>query len=129
MSQPSYRDQSTRRVLVIAGLPIRSALAFTLGQYPHVQLDLGSHGEENRSCHAPPHVVVVDWDLPGLRLQCTLGRFRVMRPRPVIIVVAGSSKKEFIARQAGVDHFIHKDDAGHEFLELLLNASLQQTHE
>ncbi|HEY3058396.1 MAG TPA: response regulator transcription factor [Chloroflexota bacterium] len=93
---------------------VRSALRLLLEQEPDVQVVGESMaadelvGEIGRT---HPAVVLLDWELPGLRSNGLLTRLRLTTPGLRTIAMSGRPEQRVDALRAGVDAFVCKGDA------------------
>jgi len=93
---------------------VRSALRLLLEQEP----DLLVVGESTAApdladliARTRPGLVLLDWELPGLRADGFLDRLRVARPQLRLIALSGRPEQRIEALNAGVDAFVCKGDA------------------
>lgn len=93
---------------------VRSALRLLLEQEPDVQVVGESTaadelvGEIGRT---HPAVVLLDWELPGLRSNGLLTQLRMTIPGLRTIAMSGRPEQRVDALRAGVDAFVCKGDA------------------
>lgn len=100
---------------------VRSALRLLLEQEPDVQvvgesIEADALVDEIVRTHAG--VVLLDWELPGLRANGLLAQMRSMEPLLRMIAMSGRPEQRGEALRAGMDAFVCKGDAP----EMLLGA-------
>jgi DNA-binding NarL/FixJ family response regulator len=100
---------------------VRSALRLLLEQEPDVQVVGESTAadeliDELVRTHAG--VVLLDWELPGLRTNGLLAKMRSVEPLLRMIAMSGRPEQRGEAMRAGMDAFVCKGDAP----EMLLGA-------
>jgi DNA-binding NarL/FixJ family response regulator len=93
---------------------VRSALRLLLEQEPDVQV-VGESAvaedlvDEVARTHA--RLVLLDWDLPGLRFDGLLARMRLVEPTLHMIAMSGRPEARAESLRAGADAFVCKGDA------------------
>ncbi len=101
---------------------VRSALRLLLEQEPDVQV-VGESGaaeglvEEATSSNAG--VILLDWELPGLRSNGLIGELRTAIPTLRLVALSGRPQQKSDAMRAGMDAFICKGDAPETLLGTL----------
>jgi DNA-binding NarL/FixJ family response regulator len=70
-------------------------------------------------------VILVDWDLPGLRTGAELGRLATYAPRCRIVALSGRPEQRDEALRRGAVSFVSKGDAPDSLLSVL--RALRQT--
>lgn len=66
-----------------------------------------------------PHVILLDWELPGYQNTDLLMLIRQYCPQTKVIVLSGRIEAQKEALQAGVDFFISKSHPSDRLLETL----------
>ena len=66
-----------------------------------------------------PDLVLVDWELPGMRAQELLTMIRLGCPRLKVIFMSGKDELRQAALQAGADLFAYKADPPEKLLGLI----------
>lgn len=101
---------------------VRSALQLLLQE----QEDFAVVGEtdtvDDLACRvrdAEPDLLLLDWDLPGLRSEPIVQCLRAIRPGLLIIAMSGRPEARLSALREGVGAFICKGDAPDALLEAL----------
>ena len=92
---------------------VRSALRLLLEQEPGCQVvdEVAEAGELLAQVEVTcPDLLVVDWQLPGLRAPVLLSSLRMLCPRLVVIALSGRPEAREEALAAGADAFISKWD-------------------
>jgi DNA-binding NarL/FixJ family response regulator len=92
---------------------VRSALRLLLEQEPGLSVvgeaaeaeDLLAQVEATQ-----PDLVLLDWELPGLRTDDRLSALRTLCPRLKVIALSGRAGARRAALAAGVDAFVSKGD-------------------
>jgi DNA-binding NarL/FixJ family response regulator len=111
------------RVLVVDDdAHVRSALRLLLEQEADVQVVGESAAAEDvlvDVSRTSPGVVLLDWDLPGLRGNGVLSHMRQTLPHARVIAMSGRPEGRLEALRAGVDAFVCKGDAPETLLAAL----------
>jgi DNA-binding NarL/FixJ family response regulator len=102
------------RVLVADDdIHVRSALRLLLEQEPDVEIVGESTTTDEllkQITETPACVVLVDWELPGLRHNGIVSKLRATMPRIRLIALSGRPEAQVEAQRAGLDGFICKGD-------------------
>jgi CheY-like chemotaxis protein len=115
LSSSSSGSRGDVRVLLADDdVHVRSALRLLLEQEP----DLCIVGESTAApdladqiARTQPGLILLDWELPGLRADGFLARLRVVRPEVRLIALSGRPEQRRDALEAGADAFICKGDS------------------
>ncbi len=112
------------RVVIADDQPrIRSALRLVVEQ--DAALDLVGEAADatallrKLTMTAPPDLVLLDWELPGLSGRQLLRLLRFERPEIRVLVLSGRPEAEEAARAAGADAFVGKGDSTSHLLQVL----------
>jgi CheY-like chemotaxis protein len=110
----SGSPSEVRVLLADDDVHVRSALRLLLEQEP----DLCIVGESTAApdladqiARTQPGLILLDWELPGLRADGFLARLRVVRPQVRLIALSGRPEQRRDALEAGADAFICKGDS------------------
>ena len=76
--------------------------------------ELLKQAEETPAC-----VVLLDWELPGLRLNGTIATLRRAIPKTRLIALSGRPEAVVESRRAGIDAFVCKGDSPETLLDTL----------
>ena len=76
-------------------------------------------------CPSPPDVILLDWELPGLRAQHLLPVLRKYCPHTKVIAVSAQPEAQHTAISSGVDAFVSKGNSSDELLAILAQISTQ----
>lgn len=101
---------------------VRSALRLLLEAEPDVAIvgeSASTEGLFESARTSRPGVVVLDWDLPGLRASGVLERLRSLEPPPHILALSGRPEGRREAAMAGIPWFVCKGDAPETLLTTL----------
>ena len=98
---------------------VRSALRLLLEQEPELSVvgeaaeveDLLAQVEATQ-----PDLVLLDWELPGLRADDRLSALRTLCPRLKVIALSGRPEARRAALSAGADAFVSKGDPPEQLL-------------
>jgi DNA-binding NarL/FixJ family response regulator len=93
---------------------VRSALRLLLEQEPGVCVVGESSAAPDLAdliARTRPSMILLDWELPGLRVAGFLDRLRVARPHLRLVALSGRPEQRLEAMQAGVDAFVCKGDS------------------
>lgn len=106
-------------------LNVRQAMRLLLDQ---VGYKLVGEAEDTESllayvCSSPPDVILLDWELPGLRIQHLLPVLRKYCPRTKLIAMSAQPGAQRAAIILGVDAFISKGNSSDELLAILAQIS------
>ncbi|NIO69112.1 MAG: response regulator [Anaerolineae bacterium] len=101
---------------------VRSALRLLLEQEPGLSVvgeaaeaeDLLAQVEATQ-----PDLVLLDWELPGLRTDDRLSALRTLCPRLKVIALSGQPEARRAALTAGADAFVSKGDPPERLLTTL----------
>jgi DNA-binding NarL/FixJ family response regulator len=108
---------------------VRSALRLLLDQEPGVSIVGDCAAAESLvdlvECTRPT-VVLLDWDLPGLRTSGELDRLRAAYPACQLVALSGRPEQRNEALRAGVSRFVSKGDAPENLLEALRGLASRQ---
>lgn len=74
-------------------------------------------------CSALPDVILLDWELPGLRAQHLLPVLRKYCPHTKVIAMSVQPEAQRAAITSGVDAFVSKGNSSDELLALLAQIS------
>lgn len=67
----------------------------------------------------PADLVLIDSDLPGIRMEDLFPRLHTLTPRPIVVVMCGKFEKSKALLQAGADAFVSKSEHQQWILETL----------
>jgi DNA-binding NarL/FixJ family response regulator len=101
---------------------VRSALRLLLEQEADVEVVGESDAAEqlvDDAKRVEAGVVLLDWDLPGLRTNGLLVKMRAELPLARLIALSGKPEQRLDALRAGVDAFVCKGDAPETLLDTL----------
>lgn len=74
-----------------------------------------------------PDIVIVDWCMPGIRLDSFTAQFRSIHPGVIFILSTGTSVFDaHAAREAGITLWIHKCSTDDEFANVLGGLSINR---
>jgi DNA-binding NarL/FixJ family response regulator len=76
-------------------------------------------------CAAPPDVILLDWELPGLRAQRLIPTLRVYFSNTKVVALSVRSDAEQTALAIGVDAFVSKGNPSDELLAVLHSIALE----
>jgi DNA-binding NarL/FixJ family response regulator len=102
------------RILLADDQPkVRFALRVLLERQPGLAI-VGEATDRNDLLHhvqmTLPDVVLLGWELPGLRATDSLSLLRQIRPNLLVIALSGRSEARLAALSAGADAFVSKGD-------------------
>jgi DNA-binding NarL/FixJ family response regulator len=106
---------------------VRSALRLLLCQEPGLTIagEAGSTAELLAGCaHTRPALILLDWDLPGLRGQDLIGLLRVQHPETRVVALSGRPESRLAALSSGADAFASKGEPPERLLAIV-RATLQ----
>ena len=92
---------------------VRSAISLLLCQEPDIIIVGEAENLKTALALAArqhPHVVLLDWELPGLCARTVVQALRAVQPSIAIIALSGRPESRPAALQAGADAFISKYD-------------------
>jgi DNA-binding NarL/FixJ family response regulator len=99
---------------------VRSALRLLLEQEPGLTV-VGEVAETEGLLAqveaTQPDLVLLDWELPGLRSDDRLSALRTLCPRLKVIALSGQPEARRAALAAGADAFVSKGDPPERLLE------------
>lgn len=102
--------------------PVRSAIRLLLEQETGMEIV----GEAGDAAHllaqveqAKPHVILLDWELPGLPGGDLLRLLRFLLPRTAVVALSGRPESREEANKAGVNAFVSKCASSEELLAVL----------
>ena len=102
------------RVLLADDQPqVRSALRLLLEEQPGLSVvdEVVTAGELLSRVEATcPDLILLDWELPGLRPDKILPALHALDPGPVVIALSGRPEARQAALAAGADVFVSKGD-------------------
>src|SRR3569833_1394686 len=114
---------NSRRVLIADGDPnVRSALGLLLTREPGLTLVGQTCGfEDLLHCveQTQPHLVLVDWELPGMAPLQVVPALKARRPDVRLIALSTRSELREHALAAGADAFVCKSDGPASLLATL----------
>lgn len=92
---------------------VRSALRLLIEK--ELQLDVSGEAENGEglleeAAARPPDLVLLDWELPGLKSEALLPALRACCPEAKLIGLSGQPEARQKALRAGVDAFVSKGD-------------------
>jgi DNA-binding NarL/FixJ family response regulator len=93
---------------------VRSALRLLLEQEPDMQVvgeTMAAEDLVGEIGRTHPGIVLLDWELPGLRTNGFLAQMRSVEPRLRTIAMSGRPEQRIEAMREGVDAFVCKGDA------------------
>jgi len=73
-----------------------------------------------------PHVVLLDWELPGLRARPVLSTLRGICPDVAVIALSGRPEARQAALSAGADAFVSKGDPPERLLAAVADCRCDQ---
>jgi DNA-binding NarL/FixJ family response regulator len=101
---------------------VRSALRLLLEDEPGMAIvgeSTSAEGLFDQVAAARPGVVLVDWELPGLRSDGIIERLRTLQPSPRLIALSGRPEAHEEVLRAGIQDFVCKGDAPEALLRTL----------
>lgn len=92
--------------------PLR-ALKELLGEHP--EFDVIGEAADGESLLAwavenPADLILIDCDLPGIRIEELIAHIHAIQPRPLVIVMSGKLEKSRILFQSGADAYVSKSE-------------------
>jgi DNA-binding NarL/FixJ family response regulator len=75
---------------------------------------------------ACPDLLLLDWELPGLKVRDVLSRLHAVCPNLRVIALSGRSERRQVALQAGVDAFVCKCDSPDRLLRAIGSLGLDE---
>ena len=98
---------------------IRYGLAVLLGEQP--DLEIVGETEDSDVLLAQieattPDLILLSWDLPGVKISELLDQIRAVCPKLWIIALSGKSNNRELALKSGADDFICKGDSPEKLL-------------
>jgi DNA-binding NarL/FixJ family response regulator len=109
---------------------VRSALRLLLEQQPGLRVVSEAAGAEDMLAQVEatqPDLVLLDWELPGLRTDDRLSALRRLCPRLKVIALSGQLEARRAALTAGADGFVSKGDPPEQLLTTLRAVSAGST--
>ena len=103
---------------------VRFALRVLLERQPGLKVTSeATHTEEllaqlEKTC---PDLLLLDWELPGLKTDDLMSSLRALYPDLLIIALSGRSEARGPALEAGVDDFVSKADPPEQLLAAVSN--------
>lgn len=110
---------------------VRSALRLLLEQQPGLSVVSEAVEAESLLAQAEatqPDLVLLDWELPGLRTDDWLSTLRTLCPRLKVIALSGQPEARRAALAAGADAFVSKGDPPERLLAAV-NDCCHRQHE
>ncbi len=101
---------------------VRSALRLLLEQEADVQVVGESDavdGLMTQVAASQAGVVLLDWELPGLRSNGLVSQLRSATPKLRLVALSGRPEQRTDALRSGMDAFVCKGDAPEELLDTL----------
>jgi two-component system, NarL family, response regulator DesR len=117
--------ESSRRVRVLVAdddVHVRSALRLVLEQEVDMQVvgeSAAADGLLAEVVRSSAGVVLLDWELPGLRDNGLVARLRAAEPKLRLVAMSGRPEQRSEALRAGMDAFVCKGDAPETLLGTL----------
>lgn len=122
MCNESANGQPVRVVLADDQEKVRSALRLLIEQEADFRI-VGEAGRADELLRAlqtvAPHVVLLDWELPGLPSKGKLQAMRALDPQLKIIAMSGTPEARKSALSEGVDGFVSKSEPPDRLLQVL----------
>ena len=90
---------------------VRAALNLLIEYQPELVIAGEAENAENllaQVCASPPDVILLDWDLPGIRPQKIVQTLRKFCAKTLIVVISVKPEHEKAARELVLDGFISK---------------------
>jgi DNA-binding NarL/FixJ family response regulator len=106
----------------------RWALGLLLGEQPEFNVIGEAVDAQNLLLLAgaqTANLVLVDQELPGIKIEDLIARLHEIQPRPVVIVMSSKSDNSIPMLQAGADAFVSKTDQPELLLETLYKYARQ----
>jgi DNA-binding NarL/FixJ family response regulator len=103
-------------------IEVRSALQVLVNQQPTMKVV--GEADEIRVLlptvwYTRPHLIVLDWELPGRVEAALIAWLHALHPRPFILALSSQPEAEHQALAAGVDAFVSKGSSGEHLLNVL----------
>lgn len=101
---------------------VRAALSILIQYQPGMDIAGEAENAENllaRVCSNPPGVILMDWDLPGIRPQMLVQTLRTFCSSTQIIVMSVKPEHEKVAKAYKLDGFISKQLPPEDFISSL----------
>jgi len=108
---------------------VRSALRLVLEQQPGVSIlgeAVDATGLLDWVRAVCPDVVLLDWELPGLKADSLLPTLRQLCPHLKVIALSGRPEARQAALAAGADAFVSKGDPPEQLLAAVRDCSHRQ---
>lgn len=103
-------------------IEVRSALQVLVSQQPCMKV-VGEADEISALLptvwYTRPHLIVLDWELPGRVEAALIAWLHALQPRPFILALSSQPEAEDQALAAGVDAFVSKGSSGEHLLNVL----------
>jgi DNA-binding NarL/FixJ family response regulator len=118
----NVRPQGVKVLLADDDPHVRSAVRLLLEDEPGISMvpDCATaDGLVEQVASSRPDVVLVDWDLPGLRSGGVLPRLRAGAPSLRLVALSGRPEQRNEALRAGAVSFVSKVDAPESLLRVL----------
>lgn len=93
---------------------VRSALRLLLEQEPGLRIvgeSTAAPDLADQIARTRPSMILLDWELPGLRSDGFLRRLRSATPQMRLVALSGRPEQRTAALEAGVDAFVCKGDS------------------
>ena len=118
------------RVLLAEGQPrVRSALRLLLEQTPAIDVvDETAKSDEvlAKVEECSPDIVLIDWELPGLRAADLIPELHTLHSELLIVVLSSRPESRGAALAAGSNAFISKGDMPERLLDTIVNCERRQ---
>ena len=72
-----------------------------------------------RASENPTDLVLIDCDLPGIRMEDLISGLHSIEPRPIVVVMSSKFEKSRVMLQAGADAYVSKSEQLQWLLESL----------
>jgi DNA-binding NarL/FixJ family response regulator len=120
---------SQRIFLADDELNVRQALRLLLEQAGFTVVGEARNAESlmNQVCTFPPDVILMDWELPGLRARRLMTTLRGYYPETKVIALSVRPDAQPNAFAVGVDAFVSKGDPSDELLATLRSITMEDT--
>lgn len=102
-------------------IPLK-ALEDTIKEHPEFELVGKAMDSESLYILAsehPANLVLIDCDLPGIRLEELISKLHALAPRPIVVVMSGKLENSRILLQAGADAYVSKSQQQNWLMETL----------
>jgi DNA-binding NarL/FixJ family response regulator len=113
---------SVRVLLADDDVHVRSALRLLLEQEPGVRIvgeSTAAPDLADQVARTRPGMILLDWELPGLRADGFLARLRLAKPHVRLVALSGRPEQRSEALQAGMDAFVCKGDSPEALISTL----------